>query len=758
MYMRRCLPRARKKRPLLYYFAFVFVIYVFVIPNFTYETVPEYSNDNGTYSLTIVPDLATVNYYLSLNLIVSIDETELEEQYLYFQRQSKISTPYYPQVVPLSYVLRVDSQPFELEYKIPDTSKSPLHLPYITRKIPYVVHIEKNLTRPNTTIPLLPIPHGQIFDHKNIRRFTFAVRENNITNLYMGKLGDRQLLRLQLQPLGLDQMQHHRWLFFSADDTQDLLAITNIQPHVIVKVDENTGIVHEYARTSQPELFFLLQGEQVFMGAAPILLRKKNLYLGVFHTSSRTNLFYTFSTKYPYEIKCVLLESPFEGLLSRRPITEIRLYDGKIFTLELNEISLTKMFDDIQTQCTQKPMPSPSQVLQWLPSVTPLSIDMPPFLFNPAILALPKGSLYRYLAVCRSSYDAEQHKIIHPGYKTQFKSDYWGIIVACFMNEDFTCANTPRELHLYYPIKGIMQRYNLSSEFPHNAVGAEDPRLIWSETNAPLLVYGMNALDSEHNTQTTRLIWIIDIRHVFKSLNFVLPKWYSEIPLYTPNKGVQLDYVSTVVEKNWMVFIHKSEMLIGYTILPKSTLRKKRYSFSEDSQRWSFEVLGLCTSEIESYFPLIKYENILEKAENEIVGIGSMHQGPNALLIVTTNSSFYYTIIHQRATLYDRDTRQPKSIYFMHYSATFDIELPFQWLRVSRQHIDPSLYDQSSIPERQRKFIFVTTIAFDDPVDIANGYGTLNSRILVSLGVYDRLSYVWIGPLSELMTYMRNVF
>jgi hypothetical protein len=143
------------------------------------------------------------------------------------------------------------------------------------------------------------------------------------------------------------------------------------------------------------------------MGAAPIRLVEKDLYLSVFHTSSRTNLFYTFSTKYSYEIECVMLESPFEDKISRRPITEIRLYNGKIFTLEMGEILLTQVFNDMQTQCTHKSISSSSTILQWFPTVMPLSIDMPPFLFNPAVLSLPEGSLYRYLAVSRSSYDAE---------------------------------------------------------------------------------------------------------------------------------------------------------------------------------------------------------------------------------------------------------------------------------------------------------------------------------------------------------------
>jgi hypothetical protein len=388
-----------KGRRIFYYLSLAFVAYIFGIPSFMLGISSDNSNNDGIYSLTLLPDLTSFNYYLSLNFIVSIEEKTLEEYYLQFQRQSKISTPYYPQVLPLSYVIRIDGQPFELEYKLTDSSESVSHLPYTTREIPYVIHIQKHLTRPNETIPLLPIPHGQIFDHKNVRRFTFAVRNKDITNLYIAQLGDNQLLRLQQQPLGLDQMQHHRWLFFSDDDTQELLAVTNIQPHVIVKIDENTGIVHEYAQTRQPQLFSLLKGEQVFMGAAPIRLVQKDLYLGVFHTSSRTNLFYTFSTKYPFEIKCVLLESPFEDKISRRPITEIRLYNDKIFTLEMGEISLTKMFDDIQTQCIHKYSPSSSIVLQWFPTVMPLSINMPPFLFNPAVLPLPKGSLYRYLAL-----------------------------------------------------------------------------------------------------------------------------------------------------------------------------------------------------------------------------------------------------------------------------------------------------------------------------------------------------------------------
>jgi hypothetical protein len=288
--------------------------------------------------------------------------------------------------------------------------------------------------------------------------------------------------------------------------------------------------------------------------------------------------------------------------------------------------------------------------------------------------------------------------------------------------------------------------------------GAEDPRLIWSETKAPLLVYGMNALDSENNTYTTRVVWIIDIRHVFKPLNIVLPKSYSQIPFYTTSQGVELNYMSTLWEKNWMAFIHKSEMLIGYSIIPKSTLRRKRGRFNENSKRWFFEVIASCFSDIESFYPRKKYEKILQTDDTEYVGLSPMHQGPNALLIVSNNSSFYYTIIHQRATMYDRKTGYHKIVHYMHYSATFEIESPFQWLHVSRQHIDPILSDQFSVPERDRKFIFITTIAFGDPIDIENGYGTLNSRIVVSYGVFDRLSYIWVGPLSELMTNTRTVF
>ena len=73
--------------------------------------------------------------------------------------------------------------------KSTDSSESLLHLLCTTREIPYVIHVQKNLlTRPYTIIPR----------------------------------GDNQLLRLQLQSLGLDRMQHHhhRWLFFTDDDTR----------------------------------------------------------------------------------------------------------------------------------------------------------------------------------------------------------------------------------------------------------------------------------------------------------------------------------------------------------------------------------------------------------------------------------------------------------------------------------------------------------------------------------------------------------
>ncbi len=331
-------------------------------------------------------------------------------------------------------------------------------------------------------------------------------------------------------------------------------------------------------------------------------------------------------------------------------------------------------------------------------------------------------------------------------------------MLACLMNEDFTCVHIPRELHLYYPIKGIIQRYNLSSYFPHNMAGAEDPRLIWSETNTPLLLYGMNALDSENNTFTARVVWIIDMRHVFKPFNAILPKSYSQIPFYTTDQGVELNYGATLREKNWMAFIHQSEMLIGYSIAPKATLKRKKRLFSEHSQRWYFEIIATCSNDIQNFYPVKKYEKILQTKSNERVGLSSMHQGPNALLIVTEKSTFYFTIIHQRANIYDRMNGHHKNVYYMHYTALFDTKSPYQWLNVSRQHIDPILSDQSSVLERDRKLIFVTTIAFDDPIDIANGYGTLNSRIIVSYGLFDRLSYAWIGTLSELMINMRKVF
>jgi hypothetical protein len=451
-----------------------------------------------------------------------------------------------------------------------------------------------------------------------------------------------------------------------------------------------------------------------------------------------------------------MLESPIEEKISRRPITEIRLHDDEIFTLELGTISLSKLFDDMQTQCTQKYITSTSIALQWFPSVLPPSITMPPFLFNPAVLPLPAGSLYRYLAVSRSNYDAELHKIVHPSFPKQFSSVFWGILLACLMDEDFTCAHIPRELHLYYPIEGIAQRYNQSSNFPHTMAGAEDPRLLWSETNAPLLLYGMNALESNNNTLSTRVVWMIDIRHVFQALNVILPKSYSQIPFYTNDQGVELNYHPTLWEKNWMVFIHQSQMLIGYSITPKVTIRRQQKFSIEDSRRWFFDIIAVSENTVRRYYLENKYEKILQINDDERVGLDAMHQGPNALLIVTEQSTFYFTIIHQRAKIYDRVKGFQKSHHYMHYTALFDTELPYRWLEVSRQHIDPILSDQLSVSERQRQFIFVTTIAFNDQVDIENGYGTLNSRIVVSYGLVDLRSYIWVGTLSDLMNNMRE--
>ena len=67
----------------------------------------------------------------------------------------------------------------------------------------------------------------------------------------------------------------------------------------------------------------------------------------------------------------------------------------------------------------------------------PSSIDKPSFLYNPAVLPLPEGSLYRYLAVNRSTYDAEKHRIIHSSFHKKFSSNVWGVMLICLINKDF---------------------------------------------------------------------------------------------------------------------------------------------------------------------------------------------------------------------------------------------------------------------------------------------------------------------------------
>jgi hypothetical protein len=737
---------------------FFIILSIFVI---NYWFTDRIFND-GTYTLIPLKSRQSFKYALSRDLLISIDQKSMEDFFLNLQYQSRISTPYFSQLCPLAYVLRIDDRFYRLHYEFaPILDLFSYKLRHVTRTIPFVQHIPTNRTRPNRTIPLMPIPYGQRFQYKTEERLTFAVFRSNTTELYITSLQTRQLTRIRYEPLGLDQYQHHRWLFFTDDQSDRLLAITNLQPHVIVTVDIQTGIARDYARTSQSQLFSLLRGEPIFLGASPIRLPSQDLYLAVFHTATRKDLFYTFSSRYPYAIQCLMFESPFNMRRSQHPITDIRLYKDTIIASDEDEISLLQLFSHMEMQCTYRSTVPSAIILQWFPSVIPPSISMPPFIFNPAVLALPRHSLYPYLAVSRSSFHGAQHRIMHPSYQREFASEYWGIMLACLMDTFFTCIHIPQELHLYYPIEGIVQRYNRSMDFPHNFVGAEDPRLIWSETNAPLLMYGMNALENDNYSMTTRLVWIIDIRHVFQALTTVIPSSYSRVPFYTPEQGVQLTFQSTLWEKNWMAFIHRSHMMIGYSIEPKVTIVRRRTSTEGHKQRWFFDIAAVSQQGIHLLYPEKYYDDLFETVQNnERVFIDSMHQGPNALLIVGEKSSFYFTIIHQRVILYNRSMIYPhgfRIVHYMNYVALFDTETPYQWLAISRQFIDPIVSDQSSVHTRDRKFIFITTIAFADLDDIQRGCGTVDSRILVSYGMTDRLSYVWTGTISELMNNMRTL-
>jgi hypothetical protein len=63
----------------------------------------------------------------------------------------------------------------------------------------------------------------------------------------------------------------------------------------------------------------------------------------------------------------------------------------------------------MQTECTHK---NYYTIIDCFTTILPSSINMSSFLFNPAVRPLPKDSL----AVGRSSYDVEQHRIIHSSY------------------------------------------------------------------------------------------------------------------------------------------------------------------------------------------------------------------------------------------------------------------------------------------------------------------------------------------------------
>lgn len=128
---------------------------------------------------------------------------------------------------------------------------------------------------------------------------------------------------------------HKNFLFFQ--DKNETLVITSVSPHIIYKLDMDTGYMKLYSTTINNLKNFFDSDSRLSLSGGPVRIEDKGVYLVAGNISKgsrggfRMTFFYTFKDSYPYEIISVSKPVSFGFSDSLEYCNNMFEYDGSLY-------------------------------------------------------------------------------------------------------------------------------------------------------------------------------------------------------------------------------------------------------------------------------------------------------------------------------------------------------------------------------------------------------------------------------------------
>ncbi|KAK9388108.1 hypothetical protein V1515DRAFT_462804 [Lipomyces mesembrius] len=347
-----------------------------------------------------------------------------------------------------------------------------------------------------------------------------------------------------------------------------------------------------------------------------------------------------------------------------------------------------------------------------------------PMTYNPSIIALPPSSHYPFLIVARVRGGGFfQESVICEGkYIDEPFVNAYGFEV---MNRLIGCATNPRVL----TVPQTPARDCTGIDYMSDVPGYHDPRIFWSNTGAPLMMF------NQQSRYGCFGLWLIDLRSVYPSLRYRVTRGllnqYPTVMELTRIEG------RNPIEKNYLMF-YDADTGAGYV----------QYELRHGSRHFSRLIgNGLTTS------------NMTSPLEATCIGEDAIwHQATNAIKIVMCDygqcepepeNTVYLTFLHKK------EIPETFKVQYKRYVAVWKATAPFEMIGFGSKHIR---FDNEDEWEQkfnvEGRFLYTVTVAWETNMNRYEGY--LNENVVISMGVGDHGNAAVVMPVRDLFTCMSS--
>lgn len=344
-----------------------------------------------------------------------------------------------------------------------------------------------------------------------------------------------------------------------------------------------------------------------------------------------------------------------------------------------------------------------------------------------SVLPLPSYAPYRFLGVAslpRKKMMQYSHEVSETG------------TIMCFMQvyqvspseQELRCVGKPVLLKFDIPLKETMERLDresfdnyTSGLFSYNSVvGADSPKLVWSDYGYPLLMYSMNSKVK----QRQRTQWLSDVRNVFPALGLLWNPTECEEPIQVFDQYELGEYIDGdsremhALELNWAHMITKEGMLFQKGIAPRRMVRVG------DELVTNLDHNRLLRCLKNNYgAPHIKLNHALHQGSNMLRFRNCRH----ASCDIAKSATYYFQIIHIKDYTNNKYER---------YGVVWNSEDQKYSLN---SMVGPLLFP--GLDQAKKQFVismnFISSTEIEGTCGTKMDYGYLDSQIVLSLDTAD---------------------